>query len=177
MKRFAIVIAILPVLAFATACGTATAPITGKYSTTIFEPVSVQGTYTLIFKKNGTGDTEVNGQPTAHTFTFKGSTLTSPGGGPNVCPTVGTYKIHLDGKHLTLTVIHDPCTIGRGTNPPWTHLDQSGLTSEACAAGADHQPSPFPQSRSGRPDSNRRPLVPQTNALTRLRHAPQRGKP
>jgi YVTN family beta-propeller protein len=27
---------------------------------------------------------------------------------------------------------------------------------------------------SGRPDSNRRPLVPQTNALTRLRHAPQR---
>ena|SRR6476469_9204573 len=34
-----------------------------------------------------------------------------------------------------------------------------------------------PQSQSGRPDSNRRPLVPQTNALTRLRHAPQRREP
>src|SRR5438132_13500625 len=75
--------------------GAATTTIAGKYSTTIFTPVSVQGTYTLIFKKNGTGDTEVNGQPTSHTFTFKGSTLTSPGGGPNVCPTVGAYTIHL----------------------------------------------------------------------------------
>ena len=105
--------------------GAATTTIAGKYSTTIFKPVSVQGTYTLIFKKNGTGDTEVNGQPTAHTFTFKGSTLTSPGGGPNVCPTVGTYRIHLAGKHLTLTVIHDPCTIGRAQILPghtWTKV-------------------------------------------------------
>jgi len=125
MKRFAIVISILPVLAFATACGTATAPITGKYSTTIFKPVSAQGVWTLNFKKDGTGDTELNGQPTAHTFTFKGSTLTSPGGGPNVCPTAGTYKIHLAGKHLTLTVIHDPCTIGRAQILPgqtWTKV-------------------------------------------------------
>jgi hypothetical protein len=29
---------------------------------------------------------------------------------------------------------------------------------------------------SGRPDSNRRPLVPQTSALTRLRHAPYRDQ-
>jgi len=124
MKRLA-VLSILPVLAFATACGSATTTITGKYETTIFRPASVQGTYALIFKKNGTGDTEVNGQPTPHTFTFKGSTLTSPGGGPNVCPTAGTYKIHLAGKRLTLTVIHDPCTIGRAQIFPghiWTKV-------------------------------------------------------
>jgi hypothetical protein len=105
--------------------GAATATITGKYRTTIFAPVSAQGTYTLVFKRNGTGDTEVNGQPTAHTFTFKGTTLTSPGGGANVCPTAGTYRIHLAGKHLTLTVIHDPCTIGRAQILPghtWTKV-------------------------------------------------------
>jgi hypothetical protein len=93
--------------------GSATTTIAGKYTTTIFKPLSAQGTYTLDFKKNGTGATAVNGQPTCHTFTFKGSTLTSPGGGCNVCPTAGTYRIHLSGKHLTFTVIHDPCTIGR----------------------------------------------------------------
>lgn len=82
------------------------------------------------FGKNGTGTVAVNGQPTSHTFTFKGSTLTAPGGGDNVCPAAGTYGIHLAGKHLTLTVIHDPCTIGR-TNLPWTHLDQSGIANEA----------------------------------------------
>ena len=105
--------------------GAAIATIQGKYTATIFEPVSVQGTYTLIFKKNGTGTTAVNGQPTCHTFTFKGSTLTSPGGGCNVCPTAGTYRIHLAGKHLTLTVIHDPCTIGRAQILPghtWTKV-------------------------------------------------------
>ena len=128
MKRFAIVISILPVLPFATACGTATTAtttITGKYGTTITTPASAAGTYTLNFKKNGTGTVEVNGQPTAHTFRFKGSTLTSPGGGANVCPTSGTYRIHLAGKHLTLKVIHDPCTIGRAQVFPghiWTKV-------------------------------------------------------
>ena len=33
-----------------------------------------------------------------------------------------------------------------------------------------------PQTQSGRADSNRRPLVPQTSALTRLRHAPPRER-
>jgi hypothetical protein len=125
MKRFAIVISILPVLAFATACGTATTTITGKYGTTITTPASVAGTYTLNFNKNGTGTVEVNGQPTGHTFTFKGSTLTAPGGGENVCPTSGTYRIHLAGKHLTLKVIHDTCTIGRAQVFPghlWTKV-------------------------------------------------------
>lgn len=125
MKRFAIVTSIFPVLAFVTACGNATATITGNYETTIITPASYAGTYTLNFKKNGTGTTTVNGQLTAHTFTFKGSTLTSPGGGANVCPTVGTYRIHLAGKHLTFTVIHDPCTIGRAQILPahiWTQV-------------------------------------------------------
>lgn len=40
MKRFAIAISILPVLAIATACGKATPMITGEYSTTIFTPAS-----------------------------------------------------------------------------------------------------------------------------------------
>jgi len=88
-------------------------PITGKYRTTITTPASAAGTYTLNFKKNGTGTVTVNGQLTAHTFTFKGFTLTAPGGGANVCPTVGTYRIHLAGNHLTFTVIHDTCKIGR----------------------------------------------------------------
>jgi hypothetical protein len=125
MKRFAIVISILPVLAFATACGTATTTITGNYGTKITTPASVAGTYTLNFNKNGTGTVEVNGQPTGHTFTFKGSTLTAPGGGENVCPTSGTYRIHLAGKHLTLKVIHDTCTIGRAQVFPghlWTKV-------------------------------------------------------
>jgi hypothetical protein len=84
---------------------TATATIPGKYRTTILTPASAQGTYTLNFNKNGTGTVAVNGQLTDHTFTFKGTTLTSPGGGANVCPTVGTYRIHLAGKHLTLIAI------------------------------------------------------------------------
>jgi hypothetical protein len=115
---------ILAVLAFVTACGKPTATVTGKYRTTIFTP-SEAGTYTLNFKKNGTGTVALNGQLTDHTFTFKGSTLTSPGGGANVCPTVGTYRIHLAGKHLTLTVIHDKCTIGRAQVFPghiWTKV-------------------------------------------------------
>jgi hypothetical protein len=125
MKRFAIVFSILLVLAFATACGTATTTITGNYGTKITTPASVAGTYTLNFNKNGTGTVEVNGQPTGHTFTFKGSTLTAPGGGENVCPTSGTYRIHLAGKHLTLKVIHDTCTIGRAQVFPghlWTKV-------------------------------------------------------
>lgn len=124
MKRFAIVMSILPVLALVTAA-TATATITGKYRTTITTPASAAGTYTLNFKKNGTGTVAVNGQLTGHTFTFKGSTLTAPGGGANVCPTVGTYRIHLAEKHLTLTVIHDTCTIGRAQVFPghiWTKV-------------------------------------------------------
>lgn len=125
MKRFGIVIPILSVLAFAAACGTATTTITGKYGTTITTPASVAGTYTLNFKKNGTGTVEVNGQPTGHTFTFKGSTLTSPGGGENVCPKSGTYRIHLAGKRLTLKAIHGTCTIGRAQVFPghiWTKV-------------------------------------------------------
>jgi hypothetical protein len=104
---------------------TATATVTGEYRTTIFTPVSAQGTYTLNFKKNGTGTTAVNGRLTDHTFTFKGSTLTSPGGGANVCPTVGTYRIHIAGKHLRRTIIHDTCTIGRAQILPghvWTKV-------------------------------------------------------
>jgi hypothetical protein len=125
MKGFGILIPILSVLAFAAACGTATTTITGKYGTTITTPASVAGTYTLNFKKNGTGTVEVNGQPTGHTFTFKGSTLTSPGGGENVCPKSGTYRIHLAGKRLTLKAIHDTCTIGRAQVFPghiWTKV-------------------------------------------------------
>jgi hypothetical protein len=100
-------------------------PITGNYRTTITKPPSAAGTWTLNFKKNGTGTTTFNGQLTGHNFTFKGSTLTSPGGGANVCPTVGTYRIHLDGNHLTLTVIHDTCKIGRAQVLPghiWTKV-------------------------------------------------------
>ena len=124
MKRVAIVMSILPLLALVTTAS-ATATITGKYRTTITTPASAAGTYTLNFKSNGTGTVTVNGLLTAHTFTFKGSTLTAPGGGANVCPTVGTYRIHLAGKHLTLTVIHDTCTIGRAQVFPghiWTKV-------------------------------------------------------
>jgi len=105
--------------------GAATPTIAGAYETTITTPPSVAGTYTLYFLKKGLGNTTVNGQPTCHTFTFKGSTLTSPGGGCNACPTAGTYRIHLAGKHLRLTVIHDPCTIGRAQVFPghiWTKV-------------------------------------------------------
>jgi len=122
MKRFAIFMPIVPVLAFVTTA-TATATITGKYTTTITTPASAAGTYTLNFKKNGTGAISVNGQLTPLTFTFKGSTLTAPGGAGYVCPTVGTYRIHLSGKHLTLTAIHDTCKIGRAQVFPghiWT---------------------------------------------------------
>jgi hypothetical protein len=109
-------------------CGSGGAPTTtiaGAYETTITTPLSAAGTYTLYFLKKGMGNTVVNGQPTCHTFTFKGSTLTSPGGGCNVCPTAGTYRIHLSGKHLTFTVIHDSCTIGRAQVFPghtWTKV-------------------------------------------------------
>ncbi len=115
-------VAVLVVIMLST-CGSAT--ITGEYRTTITTPASVAGTYTLNFKKNGTGTVAVNGQLTGHTFTFKGTTLTAPGGGANVCPTIGTDRIHLAGKHLTLTVIHDTCTIGRAQVFPghiWTNV-------------------------------------------------------
>lgn len=125
--RLGYLFAVAAIAASLTACGSSqpTAPITGKYTTTIFKPLSAQGTYTLDFKKNGTGTVAVNGQPTPHTFTFKGSTLTIPGGGENVCPTAGTYRIHLAGKHLKFTVIHEPCTIGRALIFPgriWTRV-------------------------------------------------------
>jgi hypothetical protein len=123
MKRFAIPVSIL-LVALATACGT-TATVTGKYRATIFTPLPAQGIYVLNFKHNGTGTVTVNGQLTVHNFTFKGSTLTSPGGGANVCPTAGTYRMHLDGKHLRFTVIHDTCTIGRAQVFPghtWTKV-------------------------------------------------------
>ena len=67
----------------------------------------------------------VNGQLTPLGFTFKGSTFTSPGGAGYVCATAGTYRIHLAGKHLTLTVIHDTCKIGRAQVFPghiWTKV-------------------------------------------------------
>jgi hypothetical protein len=108
-----------------TIAGAATTTIAGAYETTITTPPAAAGTWTLYFLKKGLGNTALNGQPTAHTFTFKGSTLKSPGGGANVCPTVGTYRIHLAGKHLTFTVIHDPCTIGRALVFPgrtWTKV-------------------------------------------------------
>lgn len=126
MKQFAIVMSILPVLAFV-APATAAATITGKYTTTITTPASAAGTYTLNFKKNGTGTITWNGQLTPLTFTFKGSgsTLTAPGGAGYVCPTVGTYRIHLAGKRLRLTVIHDTCKAGRAQVFPghiWTKV-------------------------------------------------------
>jgi hypothetical protein len=124
MKRFAIVLSIIPVLAFVTTA-TATATITGKYRTTITTPASAAGTWTLNFKKNGTGTMTWNGQLTPLGFTFKGSTFTSPGGAGYVCPTVGTYRIHLAGKHLTLTAIRDTCKIGRAQVFPrhiWTKV-------------------------------------------------------
>ena len=124
MKRFAIVIAFLPALAFA-GPATATAVITGKYTTTITTPASAAGAYALNFKRNGTGTITWNGELTPLTFTFKGSTLTAPGGAGYVCPTAGTYRIHLAGKRLTLTVIRDTCTIGRAQVFPghiWTRV-------------------------------------------------------
>ena len=124
MKRFAIVMSILPVLAFVVSA-TATATITGEYRTTITTPVSAAGTWTLNFKKNGSGTITFNGALTPLTFTFKGSTLTAPGGAGYVCPTVGTYRVHLAGKHLTLTAIHETCKIGRAQVLPghiWTNV-------------------------------------------------------
>lgn len=124
MNRFAIVMSILPVLAFV-APATATATITGRYTTTITTPASAAGTYTLNFKRNGTGTITWNGQLTPLTFTFKGSTLTAPGGAGYVCPTIGTYRIHLAEKHLTLTGIRDTCKIGRAQVFPghvWTKV-------------------------------------------------------
>jgi len=112
MKRIATGMSILEALAFATVA-MATATITGKYSTTILAPPEAAGHWTLHFKKNGTGTVLLQGVLTDHTFTFKGTVLTSPGGGANICPNVGTYRIHRHGKHLTFTVIHDPCTVGR----------------------------------------------------------------
>jgi hypothetical protein len=56
---------------------------------------------------------------------IEGSTRLLDDLGPNVWPTVGTYRIHLAGKHLTLTVIHDPYTIGRAQILPghtWTKV-------------------------------------------------------
>ncbi len=124
MKRFVIVMSILPVLAFVTTA-TATAAITGKYRTTIATPADAAGTWTLNFKKNGTGTITWNGQLTPLRFTFKGSTLTAPGGAGYVCPTAGTYRINLAGKHLTFKVIHDTCKIGRALVFPghiWTRV-------------------------------------------------------
>jgi hypothetical protein len=124
MKRLAIVMSILPVLAFVTAA-TATATATGKYMTTITTPATAAGTWTLNFNANGTGAIRFNGQLTPLAFTFKGSTFTAPGGAGYVCPTVGTYRIHLAGKHLTFTVIHDTCKIGRAQVLPghiWTKV-------------------------------------------------------
>jgi hypothetical protein len=114
MKRLAIVLSILAAVAFAT-MAMATVTIHGKYSTTILAPPEAAGHWTMSFKKNGTGTTAFQGVLIPNTFTFKGSVLTSPGGGANICPTVGTYRIHRHdhGKRLTFTVIHDPCTVGR----------------------------------------------------------------
>lgn len=124
IKRLAIAMSIPPVLAFATSAPE-TATVTGKYTTTIATPASAAGTYVLNFKKNGTGTITWNGQLTPLTFTSKGSTLTAPGGAGYVCPTVGTYRIHLAGKHLTFTVIHDTCKTGRAHVFPghiWTRV-------------------------------------------------------
>lgn len=121
MKRIAIVISILVALALVTAA-MANMKVTGKWRTTITTPADAAGTWTLNFKKNGTGTTAYNGQLFGATFTFKGSVLTA---GPGVCPTYGTYRIHRAGKHLTLTVINDPCTMGRKLVLPghtWTKV-------------------------------------------------------
>jgi hypothetical protein len=112
MKRIAIAMSILAALAFATAA-IATGTITGKYTTTITAPASVAGRWTLDFKTNGTGTVAFDGQLTGNVFTVKGSKLTAPGGKGHSCPNVGTYRIHLAGKHLTFTVIKDECTVGR----------------------------------------------------------------
>jgi hypothetical protein len=110
MKRIAIAMSALAALAFATAA-MATGTITGKYAATISSPASVAATWTLDFKANGTGTVAADGQLTGNVFTVKGSTLAVPGG--KSCPGVGTYRIHLAGKHLTFTVIKDACTVGR----------------------------------------------------------------
>ena len=124
VTRLGYLFAVAAIGASLAACGSSsqpTATIPGKYRTTL----PPDGTYTLNFEKNGAGTITLNGQLTPHTFTYKGSTLTAPGGGADVCPTVGTYRIHLAGKHLTLTAIHDTCTIGRAQVFPghtWTKV-------------------------------------------------------
>ena len=125
MKRFAIVMSILPLLAFVTTA-TASATITGKYRTTIATPAVSCRNVDAELQEEGKGTVTWDGQlSTPLTFTFKGSTFTAPGGAGYVCATVGTYRIHLAGKHL-----HSQSSMTRARNRARTSvsLDTSGPT-------------------------------------------------
>jgi hypothetical protein len=110
MKRLAVAVVIVVGMASAGEA-LASATISGTYRTTITKPASVEGTWTLDFKANGSVTVSLDGKVTGNHPSVKGSTLTAPGG--HSCPTVGTYKIKLTGKKLKFTVIKDACKVGR----------------------------------------------------------------
>ncbi|MGD0686922.1 MAG: hypothetical protein ABSA03_17635 [Streptosporangiaceae bacterium] len=86
----------------------------GKYQTTIDEPVSLQGVWTIDFN-DGTDTDYLNGTEVASgTYTISGSTIkfaqpAVPSGSVQTCQTPGTYTFRLPGRTLTFTKISDPC--------------------------------------------------------------------
>jgi hypothetical protein len=112
----------VPTLALALAATSASASTThctsrvpsGKYQTTIDEPASLQGVWTIDFN-DGTDTDYLNGTEVASgTYTISGSTITFaqpavPSGSAQTCQTPGTYTFRLPGRTLTFTKISDPC--------------------------------------------------------------------
>ena len=67
--------------------------------------------------------------------------------------------------------------VGAGPREFWGDSDYEWFVTVVQLAGFRRIPQTRMAQRSGRRDSNSGPLVPQTSALTRLRHAPWRPTP
>ena len=111
MKRLTIVVSIVAALACSTAA-LASQTISGKYRATVTKPASVAGTYTLDFKPNGTGTVIVGSHQLVATFTFTGTTLTTPAGGG--CK-AATYTIKPAGNTLRFKAVKPDSCVGRKT--------------------------------------------------------------
>jgi hypothetical protein len=128
---------IVPTLALALTATSASASTThctsrvpsGKYQTTINEPASLKGVWTIEFH-SGTDTDFLNGTKVASgTYTISGSTITFaqpavPAGSAQTCQTPGKYTFRLPGRTLTFTKISDPCNSVRSEilSHRYTHI-------------------------------------------------------
>ena len=85
--------------------------LSGTYRTTISQPTSIKGNWSVKF---ASGQTTVsrNGQLVVHGhYSLAGSTITFKDG--KNCHNPAKYSYALSGKTLTFTKISDPCTSNR----------------------------------------------------------------